>query len=172
MSCALTSSYTYTGCKGGPGGIKEVLITEFDNVTASTIVANVITSMTLVTGKLFRRYILDKEVGAAEGNLNAPNGSVSYEHKVDFTLRGLATSTQAEIKLLAQNSLIMIVRDAEDVYRVYGLTRSMDLKTVPGSTGKASADFKINTLTFTGSEPLWPLEVQTSIIAALLIAAP
>ncbi len=69
MTCALTKGYDFNGCKGGAGGIKRVLITEAANITAYTLTANIITAITLPTGKQFREYKLDAEMGMAESPL-------------------------------------------------------------------------------------------------------
>ena len=56
MPCALTSDYSYVGCKGGAGGIRRVLITEYANVnkTTTVIASGVITTLGMVTTKEFR----------------------------------------------------------------------------------------------------------------------
>lgn len=180
MACALTTSYTYVGCRGGAGGIREVLITEAANVTAYTVAANIVTAITLTTGKLFRRYVLDKEMGmfTDNGAYSPASGTIIYEPQIDFTIKHLTTTMQAEIKLLAQNSLIMIVRDGSgatgtsDVYRIFGLERYMDLLTFGTESGTAAADFQGNKLSFKGKEVNFAYEISTSLIAGLLVAAP
>ena len=88
MACALTQGYDFNGCKGGAGGIKRVLITEAANITAYTVTANVITAMTLTTGKQFREYKLDAEMGMAESPMvgDAKTDNINYNHKVMFTI--------------------------------------------------------------------------------------
>lgn len=180
MACALTQGYTYVGCKGGAGGIKEVLITEFANVTSYTVTSNVITAMTLATGKLFRRYVLDKEMGSFSDNAtySPASGTWTYEPTIDFTIKKLTTSVIAEIKLIAQNNLIMIVRDgsgatsASDVYRVFGVDRCMDLMSAGTESGTGMTDFAGNKLQFKGKETNFAYEISTSLIANLLVAAP
>lgn len=176
MACALTQSYTYVGCRGGAGGIKEVLITEAANVTAYTIASNIVTVITMAAGKVFRRYVLDKEMGSFSfnGTYTPASGTWTYDHSIDFTIKSLTTTMQAEIKLLAQNSLIMIVRDAsgataaDDIYRIFGLDRYMDLVTASAESGTGMTDFAGNKLSFKGKETAFAYQVQTSIIAGLL----
>lgn len=64
MACVLTSGYTFLSCKGGAGGIKRVLITEYENLTGGTFTATngVVTTFTLGSG-VYREYLLDKEMG-------------------------------------------------------------------------------------------------------------
>ena len=92
MPCLLTSGYNFAGCKGGAGGISEVLITEIDNLTSSTLTANVYTALTMSTGKQFRRYILDKEMGSW-----SDNGTYTTSGSNTTTLRTGLTSTVTKI---------------------------------------------------------------------------
>ena len=174
MSCTLTQGYSFDACKGGGGGIKEVLITEFANLaTAPTLTSNVFTAFALATGKQFRKYALDKEMGSASSDLTytKPSGTVTYAPKVEFTIKKFSTAMAAEIKLLAQNTLILIVRDVNDVYRVYGTYRGMDLMTATDGTGTAMTDLTGFKLTFEGQEITQAYEINSALITTLLAPA-
>lgn len=170
MACALTTSYTYVGCGGGAGGIQEVLITEAANVTAYTLTANVITSITQAGSTVFRRYVLDKEMGSfsSNGNKQTANGTWIYEPTIDFTIKALTISMQAEIKLLAQNNLIMIVKDNNGIYWGLGFDRYMELVTATAESGTAMGDFNGNKLSFKGKETVHMYKVDDTIISGLL----
>lgn len=173
MACALTSGYNFYGCKGGAGGISEVLITEIANVTATTLTANVYTAITMATGTQFRRYVLDKEMGtwSDNGTYTKESGTWTYAPTVDFTIKGVSTALQAEIKLIAQNTLIMIVKDRNGVYRLFGKEKGMDLMTAENAGGKAMTDFNGFNLNFVGGETDYAHEVSSGIITALLSPA-
>jgi hypothetical protein len=173
MPCLLTSGYNFAGCKGGAGGISEVLITEIENLTSSTFTANVYTALTMSTGKQFRRYILDKEMGSwsDNGTYTKESGTYTYAPTVSFTIKGISTALQAELKLIAQNTLILIVKDRNGVYRLFGREKGMDLMTVESTVGKAMTDFAGFNLNFVGGEIDFAHEVQTSLITALLSPA-
>lgn len=174
MACLLTSGYNFSGCKGGAGGISEVLITEIDNVTATTLTANVYTAITMASTKQFRRYILDKEMGtwSDNGTYTKESGTWTYEPTVAFTIKGVSTALQAEIKLIAQNTLIIIVKDRNGVYRLFGREKGMDLMTAENTVGKAMTDFAGFNLNFVGGEIDYAHEVSSGIITALLSPAP
>jgi len=174
MACLLTSGYSFAGCKGGTGGIKQVLFTEYANlVTAPTLTAGVYTAFALDTGKQFRLYDLDKEMGMANDDLayTSTSGSIVYAHKVDFTLKSFTTAMQLEIGLLAKNTLIAIVRDQSDVYRVYGLEKGMDLVTAVNGTGKAMEDATGWDLSFTSKSTIPAYVVDSALISTLLAPA-
>ena len=180
MPCVLTTSISANACKGGAGGIKRVLVKEFANVTGFTLTANVITAITVATGKQFREYVLAQEMGYAKSPLAVDNktDNMIYNHEVGFGIKKFATTTASEIKLLAQNWLIMIVQTRNDKYRVYGLGSSLansnglNLESATDDTGKAMTDFNGFELVFKSMEDNWAFEVQSSIISALLSPAP
>jgi hypothetical protein len=172
MSCDLTSNYTYIGCKGGAGGIKEVLMTEFANVSSYTVTSNthIITAITMDGSTKFRQYKLDKEMGffTNAGTYTPASGSISYEPQIDFTIKTLTTALVTEITMISKNELVMIVRDAVDNYWLFGKERGMDLMTWNAESGTAFADFNGFKLSFKGKEIQPIYKVDSSIIAALI----
>lgn len=170
MACALTTSYSYAGCRGGAGGIKTVYITEAANVTSFTVAAGVITAITMSGVTKFRVYALDKEMGSfsSNGTYTPASGTWTYEPTIDFTIKTLTAANQAEIKLISQNNLIMMVRDTNDVYWGFGFDRFMDLMTATMESGTGMTDFNGNKLSFKGKETVQSYQVQTSVIAGVI----
>jgi hypothetical protein len=177
MACALTSGYNFAGCKGGGSGISEVLITELANVTAIVFTSNNITTITMASGKVFRRYILDQEMGSFNDPLTytKESGTITYEHQVDFTIKGLTLALKTEIKLIAQNTLLMIVKDRNGNYHMAGTdgatignAKGMDLMTADAPSGKALVDFNGFILSFRGLSTDYMHTVDSSIIAAII----
>lgn len=169
--CLLSQGYSYVGCKTGAGGIRRVLITEFENVTAYTIAANVITGITKPVGKVFREYLLDKEMGSFSdnGTHTLASGTNSYAPTIDFTIKSLTTSVKNEIKLLSQNTLLMICESRDGTYWLFGKVNGMDLLTWSAESGKALTDFRGQNLHFEGKESDYSMEVSSAIIAGLLV---
>lgn len=174
MACVLTQGYSFAGCKGGAGGIKQILITEYANLTvAPTLTAGIYTAFALATGKQFRLYDLDQEMGEASDDLTytKETGNITYLHKNGFTIKGFTTAMQLEIGLLAKNHLITIIRDSNDVYRVYGLEKGMDLMTVVNSTGKKYEDANGFDLAFESKSTIPAYAISSSLITTLLSPA-
>ncbi len=173
MACSLTQGYTFTGCKGGAGGISEVLITELENITASTLTSGVYTAITMASGKQFRRYILDREMGSASDPYayTVTSGAQVWSPKITFSIKNFTTAVQLEIGLLAQNHLAMIVKTNDGTYRMYGIEKGMDLMTYNDDTGKMYEDVKGFELNFESKSTIPAYAVQSSIITALLSPA-
>lgn len=174
MACPLTQGYSFLGCKGGAGGIKRVLITEFANKNTQTIVAGVITALALDTGKLFREYLLDKEMGffTDNGIYTKASGTISYAPMVDFTIKELTTLIRQEMFLVAKNTLLIIVESRAGVYYMFGYDTGMDLMTWGTESGTGIIDFNGMKMHFEGQEITPIYEVASGIIPAQLIPAP
>jgi hypothetical protein len=171
MACPLTQGYSFLGCKGGAGGIKRVLITEFANKNTQTFLAGVITALSLDVGTLFRQYVLDKEMGffSDNGAWTKASGTISYAPMVDFTIKGLTTPVRQELHLVAQNTLMIIVESKAGIYYMFGYDSGMDLMTWGMESGTAIIDFNGNKLHFEGQETIPVYEVAAGLIPALLL---
>jgi hypothetical protein len=168
MACALTQGYTLD-CRDSLGGIVEVYFTEAANVTTSTEASGVITALTKATGKRFWKYALVKDTSMFNQTLTASvaNGTVFYGQELQIVLIKLQTNTRKALLLLAQNSLVAVVKDSNGIYWYLGKTRGIDLTANAASTGTAQGDRSGFTLTFTGSEPELAPSVNQSVYSAL-----
>ena len=175
MACILTSGYSYLGCRGGAGGIKAIYLTEIENNSGTgytfTATAGLVTAYTLATGKKYRTYLLDKEMGfySSNGVYTPGSGTISYEPQIDFTIKKLTTAMIQEIHLVAQNCLTMMVQDINGDYWLFGKENGMDLLTWSAESGTAITDFNGQKLSFKGKE-VSPIYKVTSTLIANLIA--
>lgn len=171
MACLLTSGYSFLGCKGGAGGIKNFYITEIANVVGGTFVASagIVTTFTLASSTVFRTYALDKEMGmfSNPGTFTPASGSISYEPQIDFTIKTLTTTMIQEIQLIAQNTVVCIVQDINDTYWLFGKDRGLDLLTWSAESGTAITDFNGFKLSFKGKEVLPIYKVTSALMATL-----
>ncbi|MBV7534048.1 hypothetical protein [Chitinophaga sp. sic0106] len=172
MPCNLTQNMTID-CKDSIGGTKEVLFIEFDNVTAITEASGVVTTITVATGKQFRRYVLPKETGfwTETPNSNTQNGTLFYQQELTVVINKMQANTRNELMLLAQNRLLAIALDLNGKYWLLGRERALDLSGGDGGSGTATGDRNGYTRAFTGMERQMAPEVQSSIIAGLLTPA-
>lgn len=172
MACNLTQNMSID-CRDSVGGAKEILFIEFDNVTTITEASGVVTTITVAPGKQFRRYIVPKETSFFTETLNAnvQNGSIFYQQELTIVLNKMQANTRNEIQLLAQNRLLAIVLDLNSKYWLLGKEQAIDATGGDGGTGTAHGDRNGYQRVFTGMERFMAPEVQTSIIAALLLPA-
>jgi hypothetical protein len=167
--CALTQSLNLD-CRDSFGGVKRVLLIEFDNVTAITKTANVITAITKASGKFFREYKLIVFTGDAktDGAFDRSAGTSTFKQTVSFPINKMKTSIKDEIVLLAANRLLIIYEDNNGTYWLCGENFGMMMTTGSSMTGTALADRNGYMLTFEVDEKNFETEVSSSIITGLL----
>lgn len=170
MSCALSQGYTLD-CRDNAGGAKAAWIIEHANVSGITHADGIITAIGKANNKRFWKYEQIKDTSEAKEDLqaNEQNGTVFYAQSVELVLTKMQASIRNEISALAQNYLIIVVQDRNDKYWLYGETNGLTLSTGSAGTGKAMGDRNGYGLTFTGAEPELAKEVDSSIIAGLIV---
>lgn len=174
MSCALTQGINSIACKDGTPGIVEAYITELSNITSYEETAGVITDVTLASGKQFWRYQQIKESAnwTEEANINVQAGSVGWAQTVNLVIPKRETTKRNEIKLLAQNTLAIIVKDVNNTYWFIGLVRGADMDNgTKYDSGIKLGDANGWNLVFKAAEHDPAQEVDSSIIASLLVPA-
>lgn len=178
MACALTSGYSATGCATGIGGIKRLLITEYDNLDQTNAAkyattAGVITTLVLATGKLFREWKFDKEMGKFTDpkKKNVEGGTISVRPTIEATIKNPTTTVRNELDLVQQNVTLVIVESKSGVFWMFGLDGGMDLIDNDFDSGQKIDDPYAIKLMFTGASGSRALEVNSSLIAAQLVAA-
>ena len=174
MSCgALTYGFDYE-CNDGIGGIKpgSILITQWDNVTANTVVAGVVTAITQAGATSFFRYQVRKFIAQDTTNgVNDPKqGTVSFTSNFVFTLFNMSASKNVQLELLASKPLIVIYQDNNDKYFILGLTNGAEAVTLDRQSGLDKQDMNGYTITIMSEEKVFPYEVQSSVVTGLTIS--
>ena len=169
MACSLTQSYLLD-CRLNYGGMKEVYIIEFDNVTSFTQTAGVVTAITKASGKTFRKYQLIAHTGEGDEALTASRemGTLSNKQTIKFPINKMTVAVRNELFLLAQNRLIFIFVDENSTNWIYGSDYGLTLTTAAAKTGKVLADRNGYELTFEGDEKNLAYEVDDTTLATLL----
>lgn len=174
MACNLVQGYEIL-CRDAVGGIEAVYITEFANVPQANIAASsgVITAMTCTSGKKFFTYQMEKENATYNNDItvSVENGTTFYQSSLTFTMKKMSASMKNNLKMLAQNRLIIIVKDNNGLYWVLGQTRGIDATDIKITSGKGFGDMSGSTITFSGKEPDFDNQLTASLITALLTNA-
>lgn len=162
-------------CRDGNGGIETVYITELENEASMTVASGIVTAFTLLTGKKFWTYEVEKENAelVETEQVSVETGTTFYEQVLTFTIMQLTASSRNELRLLAQNRLHIIVKDNNGLFWLLGEERGCDkVGTNEAKTGKAFGDLGGYTLAFLGKEATPFLNVTASLLDTLTVAAP
>jgi hypothetical protein len=169
MPCALTTGYNLD-CRSNYGGVKTIYLIEFENVTAVTQSAGVVTGITKASTKTFKKYNLIAHTAEVTEDLtgNRDNGTLSVQQTVKFPINKMTVAVRNELALLAQNRLIFVIEDENSVNWLYGYDYGLMLDTSNAKSGRLLADRNGYELTFSGMEKTLAYEVDDTTLATLL----
>lgn len=169
MACALTQGYSLDGCREGTGGIKNIYVIEFGNVTGITSSAGVVTVISKANAGRFWKYNLTRATAEATEDMTVSeeNGTIFYNQQIAIVLNKMQASTRNEILLLAQNRLLIVTQDRLGKYWLYGELEGLYLNGGKSGSGKALGDRNGYELTFSGSQETLAKEVTSGIISGL-----
>lgn len=167
MACELTTGFGI-GCKDGAGGIREFYIAE---KTADLEVTDDVSGIaTAITGTTFYKYEPRRETSnwTETPTPNEQNGSVFYAQTAQIILTKMEQRKRNEIVLLAQNNLVMIVKDENEKYWLLGEKKGITLVASPSGSGTAMGDRNGYELNFETNEPAAAIEVELAAFSDII----
>lgn len=149
MACNLTKG-RLLDCKDSVGGIRTILLMEVSNYTP-TYTSDVLTAVSTATAY---RYDLPKATGLySEGiTVSSENGTVFYEDTLTIKLHRLDNDMRDELKLIAQNRLVIFVLDNNNNQWCFGEVNGAELTAGTAATGTQLGDAYGYDLTFMSQE--------------------
>ena len=171
MACALTQGRAID-CRNSTGGISEILIANFGDITIDTVASGVLTALTQAAATNFYIYNMEKEnaslVETHTGSLE--NGTNFYDSVLDFSTKNLTASESEELTLIDQARLFVIVKTNNGKWWTVGAYFAADKLTGTSVTGMAFGDMSGYSYSITAKEAVRMLEVDSTVIAGLTIA--
>jgi len=155
------------------GGIVEVLIANYADVSAVTLTDNKVSGITMVSGKTFYKYGFARNTGSLSSNytIDDTTGAKFVASDLVLQFNKMDTTKRIEITALAQGELMVIVKDANGAYWLLGKDAPVRASAGDGLTGTARADRNGYSITLQDNSLEMPLEVLASIIDGLLPSA-
>ncbi len=171
MACALTQGFNLD-CRDGYGGVKQVFIMERENASAIALTSGVVTGITKLTGKRFWEYKLTAHTAEAEETMtsNRENGTNFVKQTLKCPINKMTAAVRAELMLLAQNRLLIVIVDENGVGWLYGHEYGLMATTFGAKTGRVLADRNGYELTFEGDEKSFAYSVDNTTLGTLLTA--
>jgi len=171
MACELTASHAID-CRDSVGGIKNIYVANFDNVTSFTPVAGEITAITQEALTNFYIYNLEKENGAftetQTGSLE--NGTTFYEGELTFSVKKMGKVLREELRLMALSRLFIIIETNNGEYFSLGANYGADMLSSTAATGTAFGDLNGYSLTFSSKDKVPMYEVDSTVVSGLTTA--
>ena len=170
MPCIQTLSGLAKDCAANMGGILEVYIANFDDVTAATVTDGMISTISMASSAKFKKYLFAKNTGSISSTYNLdPASGVRYV-TTDLLLQfnRMETAKRVEITALALGDLVVIAKDANGKYWYLGKDEPVNASAGDGQTGTARSDANRYTITLQDNSKEMPFEVDPSIVDALV----
>ena len=160
MACNLTKGRNLT-CRDGIGGIKAIYLVQHDELSTYTAASGELTDLDLGSGDDIYRYLLKRGTGSITETVNASseNGTVFYTHSANVKLHDLTKEDQNEIKLLAQQRMVVFAElnqlssGGKNKIVAMGLDNGMELSAGTSASGAALGDMGGYDWTFESQEP-------------------
>lgn len=170
MSCIQTLSGLAKDCAANMGGIVEVLIANFDDVSEVTITTDKVSAITMASSAKFKKYNFAKNTGSLTSTYNIDQASGVKYVTSDLLLQfnRMETTKRVEITALSLGDLAVIVKDANGKYWLLGKDEPVNATAGDGLTGTARADRNGYSITLQDNSLEMPYEVDPSIIAGLI----
>ena len=171
-------------CSQNVGGIKVVYIAPKDDVSAitgtkinSAITAfsydnmEMVTGITMQTGKKFKEYYFRKNTGSLTKTLTLTDEGNSYvASEIALRFSRMNTTKRLEMRALTLNECIVIVKDANNTYWLIG--DPDDPVTASAGTGESGTnrdDSNAYTITLGAETTYWPIEIDSTTITSDII---
>lgn len=152
------------------GGIVEVLAANYSAVTEVTLADEKISAITMAEGEKFAKYAFAKNTGSLTSNytISLENGTRYVASDLVLVFNRMETAKRIEMTALAQNDLVLIVKDANGKYWYLGKDEPVNATAGDGLTGTARGDRNGYSITLQDNSAQMPYEVDETIIAALV----
>lgn len=170
MACNQTLSGLVKDCSPSMGGITEVLLANREDVSAVTANTGKVTEITMASSAKFKKYSFARNTGSMTSTYTIDQASGVKYVTTDLLLQfnRMETAKRVEISALAVNDLVAIVKDANGIYWYLGYDEPVNASAGDGQTGTARGDANRYTITLQDNSKEMPMEVDSTIIAALI----
>ena len=169
MACNQTLSGLVRDCSPSMGGITEVLAANRDEVGEITISDDKVSAIATGSGK-FKKYAFARNTGSMTSNyqISPENGTRFVTTDLVLVFNRMETAKRVEMTALAQNDLVLVVKDANGKYWLLGKDEAVRATAGDGLTGTARADRNGYSITLQDNSHEMPYEVDETLAAGLV----
>lgn len=174
MSCSQVLNGIAADCQTNVGGIREIYIANYGDVSAVTLdeTSNMIKTITMVDTAKFKKYAFKKNTSSMTSTLNVdPTNGINFvQTDLSLVFAKQETVKRMEIAKLSLGELRVIVLDANGKYWFLGKEEFVSATAGTAETGTNRSDGNKYTITLTDYSASYPYEVDPTIVAELIAA--
>ena len=172
MSCSQVLNGIAADCQTNVGGVREIYIANYDDVTTVEIdeVSNMIKTITMADSAKFKKYAFKKNTSSMTSTLNVDpaNGINFVQTDLTVVFAKQETVKRMEIAKLSLGELRVIVLDANGKYWFLGQEEFVSATAGTAETGTNRSDGNKYSITLTDYSASYPYEVDPSIISGIV----
>ena len=174
MACSQLLNGIAADCQTNVGGVREVYIANYSDVTAIEVddSSNMIKTITMADTAKFKKYAFKKNTSSMTSTLNVDpaNGVNFVQTDLSLVFAKQETVKRMEIAKLSLGELRVIVLDANGKYWFLGQEEFVSATAGTAETGVNRTDGNKYTITLTDYSSSYPYEVTPTIVADLIAA--
>ena len=174
MACSQVLNGIAADCQTNVGGVREVYIANYSDVTAIEVddSSNMIKTITMADTAKFKKYAFKKNTSSMTSTLNVDpaNGVNFVQTDLSLVFAKQETVKRMEIAKLSLGELRVIVLDANGKYWFLGQEEFVSATAGTAETGTNRTDGNRYQITLTDYSSSYPYEVTPTIVADLIAA--
>ena len=171
MSCLITSGFPLQ-CRSNTGGVQNVYIGAFTNMTPILGTTSNVGQITGFTGTTASFYTFNQPLETADftqaGAFSVENGTSMYTQTVNITLQKLDATASTLINTLGQGVWHIIILDQNGNYWYIGNKNGARVTAATPGVGKAMGDLNGAVITFEGKEQVTAYQITAAAALALI----
>lgn len=172
MSCSQVLNGIAADCQTNVGGVREVYIANYGDVSAVTLdeTSNMIKTITMADSAKFKKYAFKKNTSSMTSTLNVDpaNGINFVQTDLSLVFAKQETVKRMEIAKLSLGELRVIVLDANGKYWFLGKEEFVSATAGTAETGTNRQDGNKYSITLTDYSASYPYEVDPTIITDIV----
>ena len=172
MSCSQVLNGIAADCQTNVGGVREVYIANYGDVSAVTLdeTSNMIKTITMADTAKFKKYAFKKNTSSMTSTLNVDpaNGINFVQTDLSLVFAKQETVKRMEIAKLSLGELRVIVLDANGKYWFLGKEEFVSATSGTAETGTNRQDGNRYSIVLTDYSSSYPYEVDPSIITDIV----
>lgn len=172
MSCSQVLNGIAADCQTNVGGIREVYIANYSDVTTIELddSSNMIKTITMAETAKFKKYAFKKNTSSMTSTLNVDpaNGVNFVQTDLTVVFAKQETVKRMEIAKLSLGELRVIVKDANGKYWFLGQEEFVSATSGSAETGTNRTDGNKYQIVLSDYSSSYPYEVDPSIISGIV----
>lgn len=174
MACSQLLNGIAADCQTNVGGIREVYIANYSDVTTVELdeTSNMIKTITMADTAKFKKYAFKKNTSSMTSTLNVDpaNGINFVQTDLSLVFAKQETVKRMEIAKLSLGELRVIVKDANGKYWFLGQEEFVSATSGSAETGTNRQDGNKYQIVLSDYSSSYPYEVDPAIVAGLIAA--